>query len=145
MTKQGAKLVEIAARLGGDFITSKLVPLSTGVDLIDCCISSTLGQEVKWESTKESGSAIRFLHLAEAEGDITGDGIIRDITGVEEAKKMPGVSEISIYKSVGDKAGSLKNSGDRWGHVIAIGKDADEAAANAENAAHAIRFILENA
>ena len=52
VTKSGAKLVEIAARLGGDFITSRLVPLSTGVDMIDCQLSSTLGEAVNWQSTK---------------------------------------------------------------------------------------------
>ena len=34
VTKEGPKIVELAARLGGDFITSRLVPLSTGVDLV---------------------------------------------------------------------------------------------------------------
>ncbi len=142
VTSTGAKLVEIAARLGGDYITSRLVPLSTGVDLIDCCISSTLGDDVKWQNTKSEGSAIRFLYSAEAEGELTPGSVIKAIEGVDEAEKLPGVSEISIYKSAGDRAVSLRNSGDRWGHVIATGKDADEAAANAEKAATKIRFIL---
>ena len=38
VTADGAKIVEIAARLGGDFITSKLVPLSTGVDLVGASV-----------------------------------------------------------------------------------------------------------
>lgn len=143
VTKDGAKLVEIAARLGGDFITSRLVPLSTGVDLIDCCISSTLGDEVKWKSTMQGGSAIRFLHSAIEDGTADDYGTIKDITGINEAANMPGVTEIAIYKKIGDKAMSLKNSGDRWGHVIATGKDANEAARNAENAAGKICFLLE--
>ncbi|MBP5599702.1 MAG: ATP-grasp domain-containing protein [Lachnospiraceae bacterium] len=146
ITKDGAKLVEIAARLGGDFITSKLVPLSTGVDLIDCCLSSTLNEEVKWQSEKNCGSAIRFLFAKEADnfdekknGD---DLIISGIEGVEEASKMPGVIEVIIYKKTGDKATKLTNSGDRWGHVIAEGKDADDAAKKAEAATAKIRFII---
>ena len=35
----------------------------------------------------------------------------------------------------------LESSGDRVGHVIAIGADADEAEANAENALSRIRII----
>lgn len=136
VTKTGAKLVEIAARLGGDFITSKLVPLSTGVDMIDCQLSSTLGETVNWQSTKSCGSAIRFLH-----GDEEADGkaqVIKAIDGIEEAKNMPGVTEVVITKKVGDSAGNLTNSGDRYGHVIATGKDAEEAARNAEAAAKKI-------
>lgn len=35
LTKNGPKIVEIAARLGGDFITSKLVPLSTEINMVE--------------------------------------------------------------------------------------------------------------
>ncbi|MBQ9863349.1 MAG: ATP-grasp domain-containing protein [Lachnospiraceae bacterium] len=146
VTKDGAKLVEIAARLGGDFITSKLVPLSTGVDLIDCCLSSTLNEEVKWQSKKNCGSAIRFLFAKEAdsfdEKRNEDDLIISDIEGTEEASKMPGVTEVIIYKKIGDQATKLTNSGDRWGHVIAEGKDADDAAQKAEAATSKIHFIV---
>lgn len=126
VTPAGAKLVEIAARLGGDFITSKLVPLSSGVDLIDCCISATLGQKVHWERTKTAGSAIRFIQA--------GAGTITEISGVQEAMQMPGVTEVSLYKKVGDTVAPLESSGDRPGHVIATGADADEAERNCEAA-----------
>ncbi|WP_029323204.1 ATP-grasp domain-containing protein [Butyrivibrio sp. AE3004] len=146
VTKEGAKLVEIAARLGGDFITSRLVPLSTGVDLIDLCISSTIGEKVDCKSSKNEGSAIRFLHSKEESSADGKEFVITAIEGVFEAEKMPGVVEISIYKKVGEKAGRLKNSGDRWGHIIAVGKNADEAEANAKKAEEHIVFRLgENA
>ncbi len=143
VTETGAKLVEIAARLGGDFITSRLVPLSTGVDLIDCCISSTIGEEVRWQNTKAGGSAIRFLHSEEL--NKKGDDSAHKITavkGVQDAEKMPGVEEVVLYKKAGDEALMLKSSGDRWGHVIATGSDADEASRNAEAAAAMIHFEL---
>ena len=131
VTPTGAKLVEIAARLGGDYITSRLVPLSTGVDMIDCCIASTLGEEVKWQRTKKNGSAIRFIFAEDSDDEVR---TIKSIEGVEDALKMPGVEELVMYKAIGDKAERLKNSGDRLGHVIATGKDADEAEKNAESA-----------
>lgn len=119
VTPEGAKLVEIAARLGGDFITSKLVPLSTGVDLIDCCISETIGDDIHVEKTLNRGSAIRFI--ASAPGEIT------SVSGIENAKNLAGVCEVELYLHIGDKVASLESSSDRVGHVIAIGKDADEA------------------
>lgn len=39
----GAYIIEIACRLGGDYITSDLVPLSTGVDMLENLINCSLG------------------------------------------------------------------------------------------------------
>ncbi len=124
VTPNGAKLVEIAARLGGDFITSRLVPLSTGVDMIECTFSAVLGERVRYEKTKACGSAIRFI-----QGE---NGVLDAIEGIEEARAMPGIQEIEIYKAIGDSVKLPENSSDRVGHVIAVGKDADEAARNAD-------------
>ncbi len=143
ITDSGAKLVEIAARLGGDFITSRLVPLSTGVDMIDCCLSSVVGDEVKLKNRFSKGAAIRFLHAPyEKSVEEAGDDsyVIADIKGDIEAQKMPGVKEVILYKSRGDKVKGITSSGDRIGHVIATGKDADEAEKNAENALNLIEI-----
>ena len=143
VTENGAKLVEIAARLGGDFITSKLVPLSTGVDMTDCSICSVLGEEVKWQRTRTNGAAIRFFHtpfedsVEEAE---SARYVIESVSGVEEALKMPGVTEIEIYRKEGDEVHGLSSSSDRIGHVIAQGRDADEAQMNAERAMNMINI-----
>ncbi len=134
VTPQGAKLVEIAARLGGDFITSRLVPLSTGVDMIDCSFASLLGNDVKYKSTKEKGSAIRFIQGEKGE--------LASVEGVETAKGMKGVEEIEIYKKSGEIIKRPENSSDRIGHIIASGKDASEAAANAENALEVVKVVV---
>ena len=135
VTPTGAKLVEIAARLGGDFITSRLVPLSTGVDMIECSFATLLNKEVKYESIIAQGSAIRFI-----QGE---KGILSVIEGVDIALEMPGVQEIELYMKPGDQIKRPENSSDRIGHVIAIGKNADEAAFNAETALAKIRIRVE--
>lgn len=131
VTPQGAKVVEIAARLGGDFITSKLVPLSTGIDMIQCTFSTLFGEQVQFERTRSNGSAIRFI-----QGE---KGVLDAVYGMEEARSMPGVQEVELYKIPGDAVKRPENSSDRVGHVIAVGKDADEAAENAEKALEKIR------
>lgn len=135
VTPTGVKLVEIAARLGGDFITSRLVPLSTGVDMIDCSFATLLDEEVKYRNTLERGSAIRFI-----QGE---KGILSSIDGMATALRMPGVQEVELYMKPGDHIKRPENSLDRVGHVIAIGKDADEAASNAEAALKAIQVRIE--
>lgn len=132
ITPSGAKLVEIAARLGGDFITSRLVPLSTGVDMIECSFSILLGENVPYHNKLNQGAAIRFI-----QGN---NGTITAFDGIEEAKNMPGVQEVELYMSVGDHIRKPENSSDRVGHVIALGNNADEAADNAEKALSRIRI-----
>lgn len=126
VTDKGAKLVEIAARLGGDFITSRLVPLSSGVNLNECELNIVLGEEVPFQRTIEKGSAIRFIQAKE--------GKIKKILGVDKAMSMPGVEEVVLYKKVGDIVPPLHSSSDRIGHVIATGEDAAQAELNCENA-----------
>ena len=146
VTESGAKLVEIAARLGGDFITSRLVPLSTGVDMIECSLSSVLGERVDCEKKYSRGAAIRFLHTPfedSVESADTDSYVISSIDGVEDAAKLEGVEEAVIYKKVGDEVKALTSSGDRIGHVIATGETADEAEKNAERALETIRIRYE--
>lgn len=62
MTKTGPVLIELGARLGGDFIASDLVPLATGVDMLENVILIALGQPIKINKTKQCFSGIQFLH-----------------------------------------------------------------------------------
>ena len=119
VTESGAKLVEIAARLGGDFITSRLVPLSTGVDMIDCSYDALFGKSVRYKSDLDRGAAIRFIQGTE--------GKLVSISGLDQVKSMDNVVEFEIYKSIGDYIRKPENSSDRIGHIIAVGKDANEA------------------
>lgn len=49
VTEEGPKIVELGARLGGDNITTHLTPLSTGVDMVKCCINIALGEKPDFE------------------------------------------------------------------------------------------------
>ncbi len=119
ITEQGPKMVELGARMGGDCITTHLVPLSTGVDMIKATIDICLGQTPDLTPKWQRGSAIRYFEVP--------CGIITAIEHVDEAKALPGVQEIAFTAKVGDYAGGIYSSADRIGFVIADGKDADEA------------------
>lgn len=62
LNKKGAYIVEIACRLGGDFITSDLVPLATGVDMLENLLNISLGEEVNVESKYKKVAAVQFLN-----------------------------------------------------------------------------------
>ena len=55
------KLIEIGARMGGDFIGSSLVELSTGYDFVGGVIDVALGIEPRVNRIKSSIAAIRFI------------------------------------------------------------------------------------
>lgn len=111
ITGDGPKVVEIGARLGGDNITTHLVPLSTGVDIVKCSIHIALGEPVFVDRTLKKGAAIRFIESK--------PGRIVSITGIEEAKKICGVKQITFNKKTGDWANVIRDSSDRLGFVIA--------------------------
>ncbi|MCI5698584.1 MAG: ATP-grasp domain-containing protein [Clostridiales bacterium] len=61
VTKEGVKIVELGARLGGDYITTDLVELSTGYDMVDAAVLCSLGNEVTAEFLESRHSAIRYF------------------------------------------------------------------------------------
>ncbi len=119
VTKQGPKVVEIAARLGGDFITSKLVPLSTGVDLVGASVRLAAGEKPDLEKRWEKGAAIHFIQ--------GGKGKIRKIEAGEGIARIAGVEEVKIYKKPGDSVDGTRSSNDRLGHIITSGRTPGEA------------------
>lgn len=135
LTKNGPKIVELAARLGGDFITSRLVPLSTGVDMVGNSVILATGGQIELAKKWDKGAAIRF---------ISGEsGTIKQITVPKEVYGFPGIEEIVLYNKAGDTSNGTKSSNDRLGHVIATGKDAKEAFERATEVLNRISVIFE--
>ena len=130
LTKNGPKMVELGARMGGDCITTHLVPLSTGIDMVGNTIRIALGEEPDLAQKLHKGSAIRYFSVP--------CGVIREITGVEEARAIPGVKEITFVKQVGETAGDIGSSTDRVGFVIAQAYTAEEAVKVCERAIDAV-------
>jgi len=135
LTKDGPKMVELGARMGGDCITTHLVPLSTGIDMVGNTIRIALGEEPDLTQKLHKGSAIRYFSVP--------CGVIRAIEGVEEARQVPGVQEITFVKQVGDTAGDIGSSTDRVGFVIAQADSAQEAVRVCEQAMERVHIEIE--
>ena len=130
LTENGPKMVELGARMGGDCITTHLVPLSTGIDMVGCTIKLACGEKIDIEPKINKGSAIRYFDAH--------NGEIKAIEGVEAAKKIPGVHEISIVHRVGETIGEIGSSTDRVGFVIAQEETAEAAIKVCEKAMRTI-------
>lgn len=125
LTDDGPKVIETAARLGGDFITSRLVPLSTGIDVVEGSVAVALGLPYDFSPKARRGSAIRFITVSQP-------GVVESVSVPDEVEGAEGVEEISLYLSPGDRIGAPHSSNDRIGHVICSGDDAEAAAGLAE-------------
>lgn len=135
ITSKGPKIVEIGARLGGDCITTHLVPLSTGIDMVKCCIEIAMGKVPDIKNRFNKGSSIRYFK--------SNTGKIHSTEGIDKVKKLPGVKEIFLTKSIGDIVGEVTSSVDRIGFIIAQAKDADTSIKFCEEAISLIKINLE--
>ncbi len=133
-----AYLMEIGARMGGDFIATELVRLSTGIDMVQAAIQVALGQEpdfLKHSTTPAGrdsrGVCIRYFTPA--------PGILRAIEN-EELLKDPTIYDACIYRQVGDEVPEVRSSLDRSGHVIVTADTAMEAIAKAEQITQKIKL-----
>ena len=132
LTKDGPKMVELGARMGGGCITTHLVPLATGIDMIKSVMDMAMGGEPDITSKFDKGSALRHI--------VGLEGVIESIDGLDEAKAYPGVTEVTLLKGIGDKVGYFKNGSDRIGYVIAQGNDAADAVRTCEEAMKLIQI-----
>lgn len=133
MTPTGPKMVELGARMGGDCITTHLVPLSTGIDMIKATIDISLGEKPDITHRVSKGSAIRFF--------TPHPGKVIEISGIEDAKTFPGITDISVSVNQGDNVTEINSSLDRSGYIIAQGNNALDAIAKCEEAKNKISIV----
>lgn len=132
LTENGPKMVEIGARMGGGCITTHLVPLSTGINMTKATIQTALGEKPDIMPKFKKGSAIRFI--------IPPVGIVKSISGKEDAEKVPGIQLVEIQCKVGQVLRDLENGTCRIGYVIAQGDTPEEAVEICEKALDKIQI-----
>ena len=134
VTQRGPVMIELGARMGGDNITTHLVPLSTGIDMVGSTIKVAMGEQPDIVPTLHCGSAIRYFEVQ--------FGTIKSIEGVEDAKKIPGVKQITFTKGIGEESTPIHCSNDRIGFVIAQGATAEDAVMACEKAIKTIKITI---
>ncbi len=133
MSPNGPVIMEVATRLGGGFISSHLVPLSTGVDLVAATIQVAVGEAPDLQSrTQGRAVAIRFLNAR--------PGTVTHIEGLGSVRQIKGLEEIEVYVQPHDLIPPLVDASGRPGHVICSAEDPDHAIALAECAMHGIHI-----
>lgn len=104
VNSRGVFIIEIACRLGGDYITSDLVPLSTGIDMLENLIHLALGEKLIVDKTKQEVAAIQFINPSNYD---------RCNKFIQTQNKYIIRCEINEYKD-----NEITDSGDRLGYII---------------------------
>lgn len=128
-------IMEIGARMGGDFISTVLTPLSTGVDMIAAAVNCALGIEPDLTPKAEpQGVCIRYF--------CPKPGVLKSISNTEVLEDSR-VYEWEIYHKVGDIIPEVTSSLCRSGHVIVTEETPQKAIAYAERLISEVIFETE--
>ena len=135
ITSKGPMIGELAARLSGGFMSAYTYPLSTGVDLMKAAIEVALGQEPgNLEPVMNRVSIERAI--------ITNPGVVKKITGLEEAFKINGIQEIFLNVKPGDKVIQPRSNVEKAGHIIAVGESLEQAIASFEECKKVLKLEM---
>jgi biotin carboxylase len=130
-------LIEVNVRLAGGFLP-ELVRLATGVDLTRATVRAACGLAPELRPSRSHFAAIRFLVPRRS-------GVLARIRGAAEARAVPGVSDVQIYRGTGLNFTLRGDFRDRMGHVIAEASDRAVCARALDDALARICLDLEEA
>jgi carbamoyl-phosphate synthase large subunit len=115
----GIFIIELGPRLGGDYITSHLIPLSTGVNIEQVLINLSLG--LPYEIRKlERCSMIQYLSVPPQTrwvGNVNYDNIMN---------QFPSLKRIKVYLKANEVVKPITDSLNRHGYWVLGDEDKEE-------------------
>jgi biotin carboxylase len=135
LTKNGPKVIEMAARLSGGWFSTDQVPLATGVDLVSIAIKIALGQYITPEEATPKffkGVAIRYFFPPQ--------GKVIFIKNKEKFSNISWVHKLEIFTKQGDYIESITNHTKRAGFVITTGRSRNEAVQRAQEVINTVKI-----
>ncbi len=111
INERGIFVIETSPRLGGDYITSTLTPLSTGINVEDQLLNIALGEAADITPTKSQYSGVRFFAFKEG-------AEIKNEPNVEFVKGWPHVVDFGFKLKKGDRVNRITSSLNRYGQLI---------------------------
>ena len=122
---------ELAARPPGGHLM-RLMALAYGIDPWEAVLRIALGESPDLPERAECAAAVRILH--------PGAGTVRAVEGVEAARRLDGVDEVSVRVRPGDMLPTREGTGQEAGHVLVAGATAAEAEARLAAAVAEVRI-----
>ena len=120
INERGIFVIETSPRLGGDYITSTLVPLSTNINMEDLLLHIALGEKMDTQAGREEkASGVCFLNLP--------CGKVTSIDpAIGEVNSWLNVYSFATSLKVGDEIHPITSSLNRYGQFIVMGETRKE-------------------
>ncbi|MRR19988.1 ATP-grasp domain-containing protein [bacterium] len=118
VTEKGPVIIEVGARLGGDFIGSYLTRASTGMSMDRAAAEIATGVRPSHRPSSRAFSMIRYLELPEGKR-------VEAVLPTDDIMTLPGLVFAAIFVKPGDTIEPLTHSALRPGCVIAEAKMKD--------------------
>ena len=106
LTSNGPFMIEIGARLGGDFISSYLTKASTGVSMDKAAIQIALGMKPNLKKVYNHFSMIKYIELDAGK-------FVDKLYPLERLKKNKGYVFSSYFIDIGDLIPKITHSAER--------------------------------
>ncbi len=117
------RVVESALRGGGEYISSDIIPLSTGIDVTDLVLKCALGYKPDVENlfrskTRKAAGYICFS---------LPEGVVQSVSGIDEVRGFHFVEHAYLDDIiVGTRTQKMTYKGARKGPIIVYGSERDE-------------------
>jgi biotin carboxylase len=138
VNKEGRVYVlEVTARLSGGFDSQFRKPYSFGINLIKATIDLACGKPLDF-----SDIVPKWFKYSQTFTVFPKPGVIKEIRGVEELKRIPGIRNVFFTKHVGELV-EYKTCADRVVHIIACGNTYNELQEIIQKAKETLQIITE--
>jgi len=140
ISERGPLVLEMAARLSGDYFCYETVPLHNGCNLLEVVMDLALGEKIaseRLEAKFRRGVALRYVWPK--------PGTVRAVSGIEEVKSMPGVHFFRFEPrwrdlGIGTDIIAPRSMGERIASVMTFAETRDEALRIAEKAVSMVKI-----
>jgi biotin carboxylase len=127
LTARGPMVGEIAARLSGGYMSGWTFPLASGVEVTEAALNIAVG-------LPPGDLSPRLRKVCAERALISIPGIVEEVRGADEARKVKGVEEVFLRIAPGDAVVFPSNNVQKCGNVLAVGETRDESEAAASRA-----------
>ena len=134
-------LIEIGARGGGNYISSDIVPIMSGVEnyeyMIDVLVEGKTKEDIRIDGALYDRCALLYFF------DVPCSGVVKEIQGLDVLAKNPNVIRYELHFKIGDTIQRANNDSARVGYYIAYAENKTTLRALMEQINETFKILVE--
>jgi len=121
LTSEGPKMIEMATRLSGGDFSESLIPLGSGINIVEAAINIALGCEPDLDKLYPS-----FQKWVVNRYFFPPPGRLINVVGEKKVREQSWVKKLEFWYKPGDIIPPIKSHADRFGVFIVVGNSREE-------------------